>query len=1067
MNWRTCVLAAILTAIAVAQDAQISGLILDPSQARVVGADIALRNEQTGGRRNTRSNEAGYYSFSALRPGLYRLTVRASDFETVVREAIILEVGQSARLDISLRIGDPRTTITVYAGPPSVSLEDAAVGTVIDRNLIEEMPLNGRGIQMLIELTPGVDAIPVSERSRGQFSINGQRSDANYFTVDGISVNFAAPNSQTRNSSPRSAPATSGQAGGGMLPAHNFLGTFSNLLAPDAVQEFKIRTSTYAPESGHLPGGQVDLVSCSGGNRYSGSLFEYVRNDRTDANDWFNNAQGLRTPPLRFNNLGGSLGGPVRLGRWYDGRDRTFFFLSVDQLLVSQPQQAVPFLLVPSAEARQNSPAGLAQLLSVFPLPTGPAVDSVFFPATQYPGFGAYTKSYSRQYFQRSLGLRIDQVLPKNINLFARVNHAPATRVEPLATTAAANRETYRLDTNTLTLGATQVFTPNLVNELRFGWSRQRTVDSTGVDPSSGGKNPDDLQIFPPGYSSADSFLLITVQPLSFADLGLVEKNHASQLQLLDNLFYARGPHRWKFGGEYRAFRTGSIEPKIAANIGLAAIYNADRSFVSTTTGVSTSFHPEPEIAYLEPSFSAYAQDTWRLSDSFTMTYGVRWEAAVAPRTTAGRAFAIGGLTDLNDPSTGFVVPQEKPFYPAMWGNFAPRVGLGWRMFGGSSKPTVLRVGAGRFFGSAQAGFEDDNARILSKLSIYQNSSTTSLFSGTPTVQNGPLRLTAVAAAPNYRLPVTYQWNATVEQVLGAQTVSIGYVGAAGERLLGSVTALPGVSNGFQVHLVGNDGSSSYHSMQVQFNRRLTRRLRVLASYTWSHSIDNLSNDVSGPLLPSSLDQYLNPDRNRGPSDFDIRHSLNGAVIAELPSPRYGIWARAFGHWSAQTIFFARSALPTDVLSLTLTGARPNYLYGQPLYLYGSQYPGGKRFNPDALVDVGLEQNGNLGRNVFRGFGAWEIDFALHRDIHVAERARLQLRLEAFNILNHPNFANPIEIADAGQNGRLFFAPGPRFGVASEMLSTGLGPSLIPGELNPLFQIGGPRVLQFGIRLLF
>src|SRR5215813_2933776 len=203
MNLPFCSLIALGGALAVAQDAQISGLVLDPSKANIAGADIALRNEQTGGRRTTQSNESGFYSLAALRPGLYRLTVRAAGFETVVREGIVLEVGQNARIDFDLRIGEPQTTITVSSGPPLVSLEDATVGTVIDRNLIDQMPLNGRGIQTLIELAPGVNAIPVADASRGQFSINGQRSDANYFTIDGISANFAAGNSKTVNSGSR------------------------------------------------------------------------------------------------------------------------------------------------------------------------------------------------------------------------------------------------------------------------------------------------------------------------------------------------------------------------------------------------------------------------------------------------------------------------------------------------------------------------------------------------------------------------------------------------------------------------------------------------------------------------------------------------------------------------------------------------------------------------------------------------------------------------------------------------------------------------------------------------
>src|SRR5262249_36341420 len=192
----------------------------------------------------------------------------------------------------------------------------------------------------------------------------------------------------------------------------------------------------------------------------------------------------------------------------------------------------------------------------------------------------------------------------------------------------------------------------------------------------------------------------------------------------------------------------------------------------------------------------------------------------------------------------------------------------------------------------------------------------------------------------------------------------------------------------------------------------------------------------------------------------------NGAVIAHLPSARRGIWAAVLGHWSANSIFFARSALPTDIVN-PYTFGHPNYVYGAPLYLYGSQYPGGKRYNPDAFVNVAQGENGNLGRNVVRGFGAGQIDFALHREIRLSESARLQFRAEAFNVLNHPNFANPSDTVAPGVPGRLTFLPSPHFGVSTQTLATGLGPLLIPGELNPLFQIGGPRQLQLALRFLF
>ena len=295
--------------------------------------------------------------------------------------------------------------------------------------------------------------------------------------------------------------------------------------------------------------------------------------------------------------------------------------------------------------------------------------------------------------------------------------------------------------------------------------------------------------------------------------------------------------------------------------------------------------------------------------------------------------------------------------------------------------------------------------------------------------------------------------------------MSIGYVGALGRRLVDYALA-PSSSAGMVIFPVGNDASSSYHSLQLQFNRRLPGKLQVLASYTWSHSIDTLSNDVGLAYGLRALAPYnpLNPNGDRGPSDFDIRHSLRGAVIAQLPSPRQGAWAAALGHWSAESIFFARSALPTDIVYFFSPNARPDYVTGAPLYLYGSQYPGGKAYNQNAFAPPPKGVNGNLGRNVLRGFGAWQIDFALHREIRLSEGSRLQFRVEAFNVLNHPNFANP---SRSGAPGLMYLDGFPGFGVSTRTLASGLGPTLSLGELNPLFQIGGPRVLQFALRFLF
>jgi len=332
-----CVL---LTAVCFGQNAQVSGLIRDPSTLTVSGADIRILNEQTGGRRNSRSNESGFYSLPSLAPGNYRITIRATGFETIVREGIKLEVGDNAQIDFDLKIGDSQTVVTIHGGPPLMNTENASVGTVIDRDIIDQMPLNGRGIQTLIELTSGVVAVPVVDASPGQFVVNGQRSDANYFTVDGVSANFAVLGSLAPNA--RNSFATT-QQGSSQLPANNFLGTFSNLVSPDALQEFQIQTSTFAPEFGNFPGAQIGMITRSGTNRYAGSLFEYLRNDRMDATDWFANQLAEPKPPLRFNDFGGTLGGPVRIPHLYNGHDRTFFFLSAESLVAIQPQPPVSY----------------------------------------------------------------------------------------------------------------------------------------------------------------------------------------------------------------------------------------------------------------------------------------------------------------------------------------------------------------------------------------------------------------------------------------------------------------------------------------------------------------------------------------------------------------------------------------------------------------------------------------------------------------------------------------------------------------------------------------------------
>ena len=1051
---------------------------------KVVAAEINVRNEQTGGRRTTESNETGFYSVFSLSPGVYRISVRAPGFETIIREGIKLEIGENARLDFNPRIGDSRSVVTVHADAAPVNTQDASVGTVIDRNFIDEMPLNGRGIQTLIELSPGVIPVAVDDTSRGEFAVNGQRADANYFTVDGVTVDFAAGNTPAGLVG-LSRTFSLGEAGAGMLPANNLLGTFSNLVSPDALEEFKIQTSTFGPEFGRSPGAQIGLVSRSGGNRYTGSLFEYFRNDKLDAADWFSNYQGLPKPPLRFNNFGVSLGGPLRIPHVYDGHDRTFFFFSFDDLLLAQPQPVVE-IEVPSLAARMGAPPVAAPFLDTFPLPNRPALSA----ADAALGLAGFAGSYALLNSQQSYGLRIDHAITDRLLLFARFNHAPSiqqTGIAGLTSIDPANIEHYSIGTDMLTLGLTQTFTPHVVNELRLNVSRQNSIVTANIRPVDGAQVPPQSALFPPGFSPADSSVFYYIgtsdSTIGVFD-GKVGQDRARQFNVVDNLSYSRGSHQFKFGVDYRLFGPSLIGTRLGTEIYFPSIYGSSGLYGGVGTFIIAPFNAAVlgtedggttgAGSYLVKSFSTYAQDTWRITHRLTATYGVRWEVDPPPRLASGLAH-LTVLQNLDNLSSVLPAPPGTPRYATGYRNFAPRLGVAWQIASGSHGITVLRAGAGLFYDLGQAGFEDSSYQQLTFAAGISQPL------GSPPVgsPSGFLNLTfkqpSIAAAPGYTLPRVFQWNVTLEQSFGPQTFSAGYVAALGRRLTG-YAEVPSNTD-IDLEIFGNDASSSYNALQLHYDRRLARGVQAMVSYTWAHSIDDVSEDIPAystiAVIGPDLYTFLHANINKGSSDFDIRQSVNGALVAALPSPSHGAARRLLRNWTTSGIFFARSALPTDVVNphyslgpgrgLPYGFTRPNLVPGQPLYLYGSGYPGGKVYNLAAFALPPVsEEEGDFGRNVLRGFPASQIDFALHRGFRLSERVALQFRAEAFNVFNHPNFANPTS-PDDPTNLELLL---PSQTKSLSTLANGLAPG-VPGQLNSLFQIGGPRSTQLALRLSF
>ncbi len=276
-------------------------------------------------------------------------------------KTVTLTIGDRLIADFPLVLAEQRASIEVRDTALQVNRDNAAVSTLFTRELIQNLPLNGRSFQSLLELTPGVVLAPATISNPGQFAVNGQRTNANYFMVDGVSANVAA-----------SASATFTQQAAGTLPGLTILGTSSGLVSIDALQEFRISTSSYSAEYGRMPGGQIMLVTRSGTNRYSVSIYNYFRNEKLDANDWFSNRNRIARQALRQNNFGGVFGGPIWVPGLYSGRDRTFFFFSYEGLRLRQPEAALRNVLVPSRAARQRAQGAARAVLEAFPLPNAP-----------------------------------------------------------------------------------------------------------------------------------------------------------------------------------------------------------------------------------------------------------------------------------------------------------------------------------------------------------------------------------------------------------------------------------------------------------------------------------------------------------------------------------------------------------------------------------------------------------------------------------------------------------------------------------------------------------------------
>ncbi len=1030
------IFAALMLGISVlpAQQAQVSGFVKDSSGSVVTDASVSLREIATNQSISARTNQDGLYTLFAQRPGVYELSAQAPGFDRSIVENLTLEVAAKVTQDFQLKISGSAQAVTVAASGIQINTVDSAVSTVVNRQFVENMPLNGRSFQSLLTLVPGVTAV-ISSRGQGQsgsMSVNGQRTEANYFVVDGVSANTGAY------------PSTPGWGAGygGGTPGETALGTTQSLVSIDALEEFRATTSTYSAEYGRFPGGQFSFTTRSGSNQWHGSLFEYFRNDVLDASNWFSNATSTPKPKQRQNNFGGTVGGPIV-------SDRTFFFVSYEGLRLRAPQPGA-VSDVPSVNLRNTAPEQLRPFLNAFPMPNGPESGD---------GLASFTTAWSNPGTLDALSLRFDHNFTSTFKVFGRYSESPSEN--RLRTVANLARTTVQDGSaRAVTLGATNIFSARVNNDARFNWTSNAQGQLHELD-NFGGAVPIQISSIP-GYDNSsqhwvDFYLQWGLRP-SYALNS--KSNRQNQINITDSVSAFLGSHLLKFGVDYR--RLATRQP--SAQLYQFAIFNNLNELMANAAGNVTLERFTGDVNPIYQNFSAFVQDEWRIHPRLTLSLGLRWDVNPAPTDANGNQ--PYNADQLHDIATIKLAPADSELFATRWNNFAPRAGFAYHARQTSNGfDTVVRAGAGLFydtsnstasmgyFGVGRAGA----MRYLNGVSSFP-ASPEQFALLKPEDTSTPYNFTLYAIDRNLRSPYTFSWSAAIEQGLGsAQTLTATYIGSGSRQLPVAWTmnaaALSAINPNFTNWGMGyttNAANSSHHALQLQFQRRLSRGLQASLSYVWAHTIDDATNSFTTNKLL------------RGSSDYDIRHNFQAAVTYDIPG-RYpnSAFARALlRDWSLDSRVIVRTGLPVDVIGVTAVDPtlgtqvsyQPNLVAGQPLYVYRDNLPGGRAINFNAFSSPPTGVQGDAGRNLARAFGATQVDLAVRREFVITERFRLQARAEAFNLFNHPIFGSIYNQLSFGAA---------RFGLAYTTMNSQLG------GLNSLYQMGGPRSIQLALKLRF
>jgi hypothetical protein len=1053
-------------AIGQSETATVSGRVTDPSGAAIPNATLHLVDTESGIETVAKTNNSGRYAIPSVPPGHYRMRAEHDGFKVSSLAGLTVNVKDNIEENFGLEIGSGSESVTVDATGLNVNTTDASVGTVIDHEFVDNIPMNGRSFQTLVLLSPGVVTNNPNGADSGEFSVNGQRTDANGFYVDGASA-----------SNTISAASTGGNSG--MLPSQTALGTTHAMLQLDAMEEFRIATSSYSAEFGNHPGAQVSFRSRSGTNTWHGTAFDYLRNSAFDANNWFNNysSPATPTPAERQNDFGGTLGGPLSIPHLYSGRNRLFFFFAYEGLRLNTPSAAhiydVPsngtfitnntYYSLPNdakwANLRLYAPAGTKAFLNSFPLPNcGPAIDPQCVDYGQ--GGEAYISSDLTKGHIDTFSARIDYQAAPWLRFFGRYADtiSNVTNFGASGTHPGPYQLTVQNRTRVFLLGINNSIGGSIANELRLQYSPTSFTDPS-VPYQKGGAQP--YSFFQAqGIDVGETYMRLYLPN----EVSQYTQNYGRtqfQPNVTESLTWSRGKHLLKFGGTW--LKTTAYFDKGAYSRGPLVDYHFTSaaqvlSGVPGTQQVNVFNRQDPTFT----QWGVYVQDEWRVLPRLSFSMGLRWELAPPPSISGAQSYTYTG--NIATPSSLGLSALGAPLYATKWTDFAPRLGMAYVVRNQAGHETVFRAGGGLFYDSIGIVNFFGNGDALGSQSIYKYTSQFPLQASQllrPVIPPTPPYSFVNYPANNIVPPHTVQWNAALEQSLGsAQTLTVGYVYAGGRKLATyrnySVSKLAG--NFATFDLYENGPGSSYNALQVKYQRKLAHGLQALASYTWAHAIDWASSSTSSSTFPLE----------KGSGDHDLRHTLSSALVYNLPSTYTNRFEKAIlAHWSTDLWLTARTAFPYEPQGANVTDpVTGNVIFGElnwngkNPYIYSSGVPGGRQVNPAAFsittTPLGV---GTLPRNMLRAFPETQANIALERTFPIHERINLKFRAEAFNLANHPNFGAVSLTCGTTTAGAT--CTNPIMGQATGTLNSGLG------NLNSLYQQGGPRSLEFVLKLQF